>query len=286
MIHDKQRFKVEELDQVVAGLRKKWRRLQLLQWTAYVLVIVSTCVGFVALAMLFLHLNGPTLTNGRELLLHELLFWGAPFVLLFLVLTLVPLARSFARRGTREKVFFAINLLEGLRDELLPWSKVKLTMDLRRYDLAGKRLWAGLSIAGNLKVKYSDKWLHLDVVLADGTRLRLVRQARIKAKVDQARYRRRLFLKVLPRAEMYDLERMGQDTNAARHILIQTMQQRFHNRPEAFHARAGYAMGELKIKVVQEDSYILAEEVVAMVGAVLLFLSRHRRPANRLGPPW
>jgi hypothetical protein len=79
-------------------------------------------------------------------------------------------------------VRFLSELFGLLRDELHPRAPVRFDFDLSAYDAGGKLRKETRSAAGNAKRYFSDKWLRVRVVLADGTRLSVIRQAGVKTK--------------------------------------------------------------------------------------------------------
>ena len=200
------------------------------------------------------------------------LFFGLMGLLL---VVLSSTARWQAVDRKRAKVNFTVGLLDLLRDDLHPDAKVRVNFDLRHYAAGGKQIWRGLSSAGNLKVKYSDKWLHLSGVLADGTQIRITRQAGIKVKKGSVvREKRRLFLRVVPSPA----RRAALGTSRLAQRLVgevkEAVSRGFHDRPEALRANVTRDGGALVVKVVQEDAPILPEEVILLLDTTVRFLSR------------
>ncbi len=189
-----------------------------------------------------------------------------------------------AKRGkvkrAREKAAFARELHDRLSDELHPRRPVILDFDLRHYDETSKRVWSGRSSAGNQKHKYSDKWLRYRAVLADGTRLDIVRQAGVKTKKGNViKEKRRLLLELTPNPRRYALALLKQERPAKRlRARLEAATGAFHNDPEEFHARVQGAGDALRVKVTQEDAPILAGEVVTIVEEVVRFLQELRGP--------
>lgn len=199
--------------------------------------------------------------------------------------------RSKVKRA-REKVAFARELHDRLADELHPRRCVILDFDLRHYDEASKKIWTGRSIAGNPKHKYSDKWLHYRAVLADGTKLDIVRQAGVKTKKGAVvKEKRRLFLELTPNPRRYALSLLKHERPARRlRARLEAATGAFHNDPEEFHARVQGAGDSLRVKVTQEDAPILAQEVVTIVEEVVRFLQELRgakaqEPLEQRDPP-
>lgn len=191
-----------------------------------------------------------------------------------------------AKRGkvkrAREKLAFARELHETLADDLHPRRSVVLDFDLRHYDVASKQIWSGRSSAGNAKYKYSDKWLRYRAVLADGTRLDIVRQAGVKTKKGSVvKEKRRLFLELTPNPRRYALSLLHQERPARRlRARLEAATGAFHNDPEEFHARVQGAADALRVKVTQEDAPILAREVVTIIEEVVRFLQELRGRAD------
>lgn len=183
-------------------------------------------------------------------------------------------------KRAHEKVAFARELHDRLADELHPRRSVILDFDLRHYDEASKKIWTGRSIAGNPKHKYSDKWLHYRAVLADGTKLDIVRQAGVKTKKGNVvKEKRRLFLELTPNPRRYALALLKQERPARRlRARLEAATGAFHNDPEEFHARVQGAGDTLRVKVTQEDAPILAQEVVTIIEEVVRFLQELRGP--------
>ncbi|MCO5170289.1 MAG: hypothetical protein M9894_28470 [Planctomycetes bacterium] len=183
----------------------------------------------------------------------------------------------------RDKVAFARELHERLEDELHPRRAVVLDFDLRHYDEKGKQVWSGFSSAGNPKYRYSDKWLHYRAVLADGTRLEVVRQAGVKVKKGNVvKEKRRLLLSLTPHPRRYAMELLKEERpNRRLRARLQAAVGAFHNDPEEFHARVDGGGGSLRIKATQEDAPILAAEVVTIVEEVVRFLQELRGPGAR-----
>lgn len=184
-------------------------------------------------------------------------------------------------KRAREKVAFARELHDRLQDELHPRRSVILDFDLRHYDEKSKLVWSGRSIAGNEKLKYSDKWLHYRAVLADGTKLEIVRQAGVKTKKGSVvKEKRRLLLELVPNPRRYALSLLQQERPARRlRARLEAATGAFHNDPEEFHARVQGSGDALRVKVTQEDAPILANEVVTIVEEVVRFLQELRGPA-------
>lgn len=198
-----------------------------------------------------------------------------------IIAALIYGTRRARRARARDKAAFSRELHERLLDELHPRRPVLLDFDLRRYDEASKRIWSGRSSAGNVKHKYSDKWLRYRAVLADGTRLEIVRQAGVKTKKGSVvKEKRRLFLSITPNPRRYALALL-QEQRPARRLRdrLQAATGAFHNDPEEFHARVQGAGDALRVKVTQEDAPILAREVVTIIEEVVRFLQELRGAA-------
>lgn len=202
-----------------------------------------------------------------------------------LVATLFALIIYLGKRGKLarawKKVQFTRELHALLVDELHPRRSVVLDFDLRHYDEGRSPVWSGRSVYGNRKYKYSDKWLHYRGVLADGTKLSMMRQAGIKTKKGAVvKEKRRLFLEIMPNPSRYSLS-LVDDPRAARALRnrLQVATDAFHDTPEDFHARVQGGGRGLRVKVTQEDAPILAGEVTAIIEEVMRFLQGLRQPA-------
>jgi hypothetical protein len=148
----------------------------------------------------------------NHVLLYVLLFavGAASWILppLGIVATIVLLVLFF--RGNkkiarkRAKLDFLKGLLGELKDELHPRMPIRFDFDLTAYDHTGKLERTARSYAGNAKSYYSDKWLRLRVVLADKSRVEVVRQVGIKVKKGNVQHeKRRMFITVTPNPRRY-----------------------------------------------------------------------------------
>jgi hypothetical protein len=126
-----------------------------------------------------------------------------PFAVFTLVLTAIFYSGrrdGFARE--QAKVRFLSELFALLRDELHPRAPVRFDFDLSAYDAGGKLRNETRSAAGNAKRYFSDKWLRVRVVLADGSRLSVVRQAGVKTKKGSVvNESRRLVVSLVPKLD-------------------------------------------------------------------------------------
>lgn len=194
----------------------------------------------------------------------------------FLAYSAVTTARGGAARLSA-KVDFVKALVHELSFDLHPRARASLSVDLGAYDAPGKLERTARTSSGKTKQYFTDKWVHLGCVLADGTRVRAVRQQGIKRKTGSVvREKRRLFLTIQPNPRRYPplspqaLDRIRHDVKAA-------IVQRFHNPPELVHVHLADRGGKLELVVAQEDAEILATEVVHLLGVALRVLSQHRR---------
>ena len=200
------------------------------------------------------------------------------------VLAIVSLFMTTKRlKRMRLKVRFLGELLMRLRPELHPTGKSSLRFDLRFYDTK-RPFWTGRSSHGNRKAKYSDKWLHLKVLLADGSILRIVRQAGIKTKKGAiVREKRRLFLTLMPgsRYRLVTTDGPVVDANLLKGRLKHVVATSFHDPPEEFHVVPQLTECKWHVRVTQLDADILVDEVIALITQMMTLLNR--APLRPLG---
>lgn len=193
------------------------------------------------------------------------------FALIIGVIVLVGGINQSSRRSA--KVHFLRHLIESLADELHPKAKVHVRFDLRHYDAEGNKIWSGKSPHGNAKHKYSDKWLHLDVRLADGSEVRIVRQAGIKTKSGNIqKEKRRVFLSFEPNPWLYRLPPGATHAELAKR-LREKIPLALHDLPEDFQVKLDGGDGKFRLKFMQEDAPILPDEVVYAVREMLAYLA-------------
>lgn len=180
-----------------------------------------------------------------------------------------------AHRRAGHKLRFARGLCEELLDDFHPGRKVRIELDLADYDALGKRYWQGKSIHGNTKYKYADRWLILRLVLADGTRVRLVRKADVKTKKgDIVRHKRQLYAHLDPAPERYG--RGPWDVSVLDSIVRTAIDREFHDPPEDMRVRAARRGASIDLKVTQLDAEILPREVTTVLDATLSAVHLHR----------
>lgn len=201
--------------------------------------------------------------------------WVAlPYAIVGSIVVLVVINRSGAIKRKAAKVEFVRALLAGASADLHPRGRLKLKLDLHPYDHATKIAWTGRSSAGNVKKKFSDDWLELDLVLVDRTHLHLRQQVGVKTKKGSiVKEKRRLFLTLRP-GPRYDWARAKGSLESLRHDLKAAVARHFQNPPEDFHVHFVIAGSTLRIEVAQEDAPILAAELLALIGEVMGFLAR------------
>lgn len=211
---------------------------------------------------------------------------ASEFAALFIfswVLTIIFWVSSVKATGRKlAKVDFTERLLKGLKDELHPGDKLSVRFDFHAYDSAGKQIWEGRSPFGNRKVKYADKWLHLKLRLADGTRVRVRREVGVKTKKGSIqKEKRRLWLHVKPEPSLYDVDAAIADHDTLRRSLKTAVRESFHDPPEEFHVHAeeGTREGTIRVRVTQMDAPILPDECVALLEGVMWHLGKYRTVA-------
>ena len=221
----------------------------------------------------------------RRSLHHNLLFGGLAVVAA--VALVVPplgifgiiLVIFFFFRGRskiarkRQKLEFLRGVVGELADELHPRAPVRFDFDLTAYDEKSKLTRSGRSSAGNTKSYYSDKWLRLRVVLADRTRVEIVRQVGIKEKKGSKQHeKRRLFLTVTPNPKRYQ-PMLGEPMAAKLRWQVEgAIVQGFHNRPEQVAVHVTHHTQDIDLRVAQFDAEILPREVTVILSAVVLHL--------------
>jgi hypothetical protein len=214
-------------------------------------------------------------------LLHAYAKQGLPpLMLLFgaVVFMGIGLVQWKGYRRKRDKVRFVCDLLEELHVDLHPLRKLRLALDLRPYDHAAKLIWSGTSSAGNPKAKYRDRWLHLDLLLADGTRMRLEREVGVKTKKGGIQSeKRRMFLAMKPNPKRYDVSQIRADADKLRKRMKDAVLGMFASHPDDFHVHVDPQEGWFEIKVSQVDQQISVDEVHSLLHALIGFLARRRR---------
>lgn len=179
--------------------------------------------------------------------------------------------KKIARK--RVKLDFLRGLLDELRDELHPRLPVRFDFDLTAYDHTGKLERTARSFAGNTKSYYSDKWLRLRVVLADRTRVEIVRQVGVKQKKGNVVHeKRRLFVTVTPNPRRYRPMMGDPMANKLRWQIETAITQGFHNRPEQVAVHVTHHTEDIALRVAQWDAEILPGEVTLILGAVVTHL--------------
>lgn len=110
--------------------------------------------------------------------------------------------------------------------------------------------------------------------LADHSQLRIIRQSATKTKKgSEVRYRRRLFIKLALDPRRYDVR--PDDSQLRRRIAV-GVRRALHDPPEGLSVRLRGGDEGLTIKLTQEDTPILVEEVVEAIEAALTHTRRPR----------
>jgi hypothetical protein len=172
------------------------------------------------------------------------------------------------------KILFLENILGLLSDELLPRSRIGLRFDMNMYDFAGKLARTARSGGGRAKKYYSDRWLQLAFTLADGTRVRLLRHAGVKEKSGSVvRETRRLSLSIRPNAHLYAPTHADAELKRA---LQQGVLRAFSNMPEGYNVKVHRREQHFDVKILQDDTDISPEEVMALLWSAIDYLGRRR----------
>jgi hypothetical protein len=205
--------------------------------------------------------------------------FSIPIVVFGALMLLVLVYAQWERyRRKRDKIRFVRELLDVLQVDLHPLRKLRLALDLRPYDHSAKLIWTGKSSAGNRKAKYRDKWLYLDLLLADGTRVEVRREVGVKTKKSSIQQeKRRMFLSVKPNPKRYDVNQIRADADKLRKKMKEAVLGMFATHPDDFHVHVDPKEGGLEIKVSQVTTQISADEVHSLLHALIGFLARRRR---------
>ncbi len=200
------------------------------------------------------------------------------FVFMFALFALMLPYGAFKKHARlKRKLTFIWDLSRYLQDEWHPALKINLSIDLRAYDHEDKLIFKGKAPGGKTKTKFNDKWLSLSGTLADGTAVRIRREIALKHKAgSQQSEKRRLFFTIKPNPKRYDLLRLAQDQDSLRKRMKDSLHTLFDDPPEKFHVNLGSDASEFRIKVRQDDAPITAEEVFALLRAVISFLAARR----------
>jgi hypothetical protein len=185
-------------------------------------------------------------------------------------------AKALPRK--QAKYEFTRELLHVLADDLHPLAKHSMTFDPRHYDTASKRTWTGTSAAGRAKHKYTDKWLDLDLVLADGSRLRLRCQAGVKEKRGNiVSEKRRVFVVLEPDDRRYDLATLGRDLGQLKKRFKLAGRETTGAADERFHVHPTLREGAIRVRVTQMDAPVSVTEVMRLVEAIVGYVAEHPR---------
>jgi hypothetical protein len=206
-----------------------------------------------------------------------------PFALLVMLGTLffgVAAARRVLtlRRRVAGKLAFVSELASLLRDDLSPRAPLRVRLDLRGYEHPSKLERTARSSAGRTKEYYSDKWLHLRIVLAEGSAVEIVRQAGVKEKSGRIlSEKRRLAVSLRPSASRY-----GAVARPLAHALssaeaVETGRRLFRKPPEVFGVRVSEAEGVVTVRVSQRDVEFTAVEAVSLVAHIVREAARLAR---------
>lgn len=196
--------------------------------------------------------------------------------LIFGFVRCLRLGRLLGRVST--KLAFVQGLAARLRDDLNPRAPMRVRLDLRGYEHPSKLERTARSSAGRKKEYFSDKWLHLRFVLAEGSAVEIVRQAGVKEKSGSVvSEKRRLAVSVRPNPARYGDVGKALAAALTSAAFTETARRGFPNAPEVFGVRATEGEGVVTVRVTQHDADFAPEEVVALLGCIL-------REAARLAP--
>lgn len=201
--------------------------------------------------------------------------WILPPVGLIATIVLLVLFFRGKKKIARKqaKLEFLKGVLAELRDELHPRMPIRFDFDLTAYDHTGKLERTARSFAGNTKSYYSDKWLRLRVVLADKTRVEIVRQVGIKVKKGNVQHeKRRMFVTVTPNARRYRPMLGEPMAGRLRWQVEGAIVSGFHNRPEQVAVHVEHHTQDIALRVAQFDAEILPREVTVVLHAVAVHL--------------
>lgn len=206
-----------------------------------------------------------------------IIFFGVFFLFVFSFFGLGKATRKKA------KLDFATELLEGVGAEVSPFTKSELELDLSNYDESRKAFWRGKSMYGNPKAKYSDKWLTLSMVLAEGSAVRIQLESKVKTKSGGImREKRRLFVKFLPNPDRYDMPRVLKHLHRLEREVKGTARRCLSNPPEDLHSHADLNDGTIRVRVTQWDAEIINSEIVEILRTIVHFFDHHRMRDARL----
>lgn len=191
---------------------------------------------------------------------------------------LVTLAFGFAaalrrrrlHRRVVEKLDFVAGLARLLRDDLNPRAPMRLRLDLRGYEDPSKLERTERSSAGRKKEYFSDKWLHLHLVLAEGSVVEIVRQAGVKEKNGTVvSEKRRLEVRMRPSPKRYGALGPALAEALSGPAFEGVARRFFADQPEVFRARATEAEGVVVVRVSQYDADFHPEEVRDLLACIL-----------------
>ena len=203
-----------------------------------------------------------------------------PLGLLATIVLLVLFFRGKKKIARKQaKLDFLKGVLAELKDELHPRMPVRFDFDLTAYDNTGKLERTARSHAGNTKSYYSDKWLRLRVVLADKSRVEIVRQVGIKVKKGSVHHeKRRMFITVTPNPRRYR-PMMGEPMAGRLRWQVEgAIVSGFHNRPEQVAVHVEHHTQDIVLRIAQFDAEILPREVTVVLHGVAVHLRERCAP--------
>lgn len=192
------------------------------------------------------------------------------------------LAMFFSGNRRLDRLDFVQTLCDALRPEIRPGSRLKLQYDDAATDTYGNVARTARSAAGNTKLYYKHRWMRLSGALPDGSRFYIGRKAFMKSKkggiVRDFRY-------LSVRLQMPAGAKLPSGTalNGLRRLVRAAAAEHFHNPPEEIHVHPHLADGALRVKIVQHDAEFRADEVIAILEALLRFGYQHAKRVHVAG---
>lgn len=209
------------------------------------------------------------------------LSWLIPPLGIFATIVVLLLFHRGRKKIARKqaKLDFLKGVLDELKDELHPRMPIRFDFDLTAYDHTGKLERTARSFAGNTKSYYSDKWLRLRIVLADKSRVEIVRQVGIKVKKGNLQHeKRRMFVTVTPNPRRYRPMLGEPMAGRLRWQVEGAIVSGFHNRPEQVAVHVEHHTQDILLRVAQFDAEILPREVTVVLHGVAVHLRERCAP--------
>ena len=191
-----ERYKEKQLEALLIANDSKTERLQKLQKGIALSVVLGS---WLVLIKNIMFKDGEFLpdriTDGE--------IW-VPMLFIIIIVFIIWLTVSSRTQRTRDKTLFALQVFEGLRDELFPLKKVQVAMDLTLYNKKHKEYWTGRSSHGNAKYKYNDAWFLFKMMFVDRTLVSFKYRNKVKTKKGSVvKDKRQLKITILPDSRFY-----------------------------------------------------------------------------------